>query len=170
MSLPYIGWIQILVSKVCLFVSWLSPGVLHEPEIFLNFNLPLIKIAMLVCWLLAHWAQVQLKRCFISILSELFEATDWYWWSNFFFPTTGFEPPPQGVSVPRPPGLCPWASGARIFFIKFIVECWAHELVACLMSFETSPQPAWGLNFFLCSWSESRLWGGGCAYTLVSHG
>jgi hypothetical protein len=34
--------------------SWLSPVVPHELEIFLNFNLPLIKIAMLVCWFLAH--------------------------------------------------------------------------------------------------------------------
>jgi hypothetical protein len=34
MSLPQIGWIQILMSKVCLLVSWLSLGVPHEPEFF----------------------------------------------------------------------------------------------------------------------------------------
>jgi hypothetical protein len=40
MSLPHIGWIQILVSKVCLLVSWLSPGVPHELEIFLILICP----------------------------------------------------------------------------------------------------------------------------------
>jgi hypothetical protein len=53
-ELPHIGWIQILVSKVWLLVSWLSLRVPHKLEIFLNFNLPLIKIAMLVCWLLVY--------------------------------------------------------------------------------------------------------------------
>jgi hypothetical protein len=35
--------------QVCLLVSWLNLGVPHEPENFFNFNLPLIKITMLVC-------------------------------------------------------------------------------------------------------------------------
>jgi hypothetical protein len=67
--------------------------------------LPLIKIAMLVFWLFESWAQVQLMRGFFSMLGMMLEATAWYWWSNFFSPSLGLNPPSRGLGTETPKAL-----------------------------------------------------------------
>jgi hypothetical protein len=136
MSLSHIGWIHILVSKLCLLVSWLSPGVPHGFEIFIYFLFVPnqdCNACPLVVWKLSPSPA---HEGLFFMLGVMFEATTWYWWSNFFFPTIGFESSLKGSRYRDPQGSAYGQAVGAFYFFKFSVECNVHELAACLASLQ----------------------------------
>jgi hypothetical protein len=135
MSLPHIGWIHILLSRLCLLVSWLSPGIPHGFEILYLFSsCPWLGLQCLSSSSLkvepksSSWGDS--LPCLVWCLKPQLDIGDQICVS----PPLGWNPPSRGLGTETPRALPMVQRWEHFFFIKFLVEYNVHKLATCLAS------------------------------------